>query len=193
MQVDGTATKERIDTDKNMLTMFNILRKNRRVRLEHLVLNRNSFAQTVENLFTLSFLVKDGRAEIKVDEKGVHLVCKILCKPFFHLCHKFFSFLLFFNHLHTTFSHFQHQRMLLLPMLLPLRWFLTNTLSSDLTSRIGRYLEPKNKKKKIAMCSKMRLRFYYVSTVFFLIGGLSWYFMYPTYMFSFFEQHIIPS
>ncbi|QHO16408.1 uncharacterized protein DS421_10g303280 [Arachis hypogaea] len=38
------------DTDKNILTMFNILRKNNVVKLENLILNRNSFAQTVENL-----------------------------------------------------------------------------------------------------------------------------------------------
>lgn len=78
MQVDDADTQKRTNTDGNMSTMFDILRMHRRVRLEHLVLNRSSFAQTVENLFTLSFLVKDGRAEIKVDEKGFHLVCKIL-------------------------------------------------------------------------------------------------------------------
>ncbi|KAL5808425.1 hypothetical protein ACOSQ3_029116 [Xanthoceras sorbifolium] len=73
-ELDDTVNKERTDADKNMLTMFNIMKKNRRVRLEYLVLNRNSFAQTVENLFALSFLVKDGRAEIIVDEKGCQLV-----------------------------------------------------------------------------------------------------------------------
>lgn len=73
-ELDGTATEEKTDTDKNMATMFDILRKNRTVHLENLILNRNSFAQTVENLFALSFLVKDGRAEIKVDEKGCHIV-----------------------------------------------------------------------------------------------------------------------
>lgn len=80
MQVDDTLTQKRTDTDGNMATMFDVLRKHRTVRLEHLVLNRFSFAQTVENLFALSFLVKDGRAEIEVDDKRFHLVCKILLK-----------------------------------------------------------------------------------------------------------------
>ncbi|XP_059463504.1 non-structural maintenance of chromosomes element 4 homolog A-like [Corylus avellana] len=73
-EFDDAVAQERTDTDKNMSTMFDILRKNRSVRLENLVLNRNSFAQTVENLFALTFLVKDGRAEIKVNEKGCHFV-----------------------------------------------------------------------------------------------------------------------
>ncbi|CAL5425964.1 unnamed protein product [Camellia sinensis] len=75
MQIEvKRAEEKRTDTDENMLTMFDILKSKRRVKLESLILNRKSFAQTVENLFALSFLVKDGRVIMAVDEKGSHLV-----------------------------------------------------------------------------------------------------------------------
>lgn len=69
--------EENVDTDKIMGTMFEILRGKRTVKLESLLLNRKSFAQTVENLFALSYLVKDGRVVIHMDANGFHLVCKI--------------------------------------------------------------------------------------------------------------------
>ncbi|VVA98960.1 unnamed protein product [Arabis nemorensis] len=71
-EVDETEAEKQTDTNNNMAIMFNILRKNKRVKIENLVFNRRSFAQTVENLFALSFLVKDGRVEILVEKNASH-------------------------------------------------------------------------------------------------------------------------
>ncbi|XP_023751579.1 non-structural maintenance of chromosomes element 4 homolog B-like [Lactuca sativa] len=73
-EIKDTVSKEKTDTEKIIATMFDILKTNKKVCLGNIVLNRISFAQTVENLFALSFLVKDGRVLITVDEKGSHYV-----------------------------------------------------------------------------------------------------------------------
>ncbi|KAL8494233.1 hypothetical protein ACS0TY_025142 [Phlomoides rotata] len=76
-KIENAAEEKEKDTVKNTEAMYGILRKARRVKVENLMLNRHSFAQTVENLFALSFLVKDGRVVIEVDENGSHFAVPI--------------------------------------------------------------------------------------------------------------------
>lgn len=74
VMVADSGSENSSETDKNIKTMFNILRKQKCARLEALVLNRRSFSQTVENIFALSFLVKDGRVEINLDNNKNHII-----------------------------------------------------------------------------------------------------------------------
>jgi hypothetical protein len=53
------------ETTKNVMQINSILEQlNRKVNLFELVINPESFGQTVENIFYLSFLVRDGKASI---------------------------------------------------------------------------------------------------------------------------------
>ncbi|XP_026435812.1 non-structural maintenance of chromosomes element 4 homolog B-like [Papaver somniferum] len=79
--LDGSAVGEKTETIKNIHTMFEVLKTRKKsVKFENVILNRNSFGQTAENLFALSFLVSMGRAEIEGDDDG-HLVVSLRNAP----------------------------------------------------------------------------------------------------------------
>lgn len=59
---DNTVSEEDEECELTPVSLFNF------------IINPNSFGQTIENLFHLSFLVRDGRADISLDDHGLPVV-----------------------------------------------------------------------------------------------------------------------
>src|SRR5436190_12057148 len=57
------------ETTRNVHTIANILQEEQPINLFEFIVNPESFGQTVENMFYLSFLIRDGKASID-DESG---------------------------------------------------------------------------------------------------------------------------
>jgi len=51
-----------------------LLRENSPINLFEFVINPRSFGQTIENIFYLSFTIRDARARITIDKNGLPIV-----------------------------------------------------------------------------------------------------------------------
>ncbi|KAF8633380.1 hypothetical protein AX17_004551 [Amanita inopinata Kibby_2008] len=63
------------ETTKNVLILENILENEEEpINIFKLIVNPRDFAQSVENLFYLSFLIRDGKVALEINESGEPLV-----------------------------------------------------------------------------------------------------------------------
>ncbi|CAB4409846.1 unnamed protein product [Rhizophagus irregularis] len=66
------------ETTRNVKMVFDILGENQPINFFEFIINPESFGQTVENLFYLSFLIRDGKVSID-DDSGQPIL--MLCQP----------------------------------------------------------------------------------------------------------------
>lgn len=73
-EVKNINTEAKQETDRLMEDMFDVIAARQTVGWLELVMNHASFSQTVENIFTLSFLVRDSKVSFTVSEASGMLV-----------------------------------------------------------------------------------------------------------------------
>ena len=57
------------------------MEQNGPVNLFRFVINPHDFAQSVENLFYLSFLIRDGECALEIEEDGEPVICAFSRSP----------------------------------------------------------------------------------------------------------------
>jgi hypothetical protein len=56
-----------------------VLEQVEKINLFKLVINPESFAQSVENIFYLSFLIRDAKVSFEISKLGEPVVCASFC------------------------------------------------------------------------------------------------------------------
>lgn len=71
---EGDIQKQENATSVLVRSVSQLLRQHSPINLFEFVINPRSFGQTIENIFYLSFSVRDARAEISIDKHGQPIV-----------------------------------------------------------------------------------------------------------------------
>ena len=64
------------ETSRNVEGVYRCLLKHQPINYFVFVVNPHSFSQTVENIFYFSFLIRDGKAKVELDEDDMPMICK---------------------------------------------------------------------------------------------------------------------
>jgi len=71
---EGDIQKQENATSHMVRQVADLLREHSPINLFEFVINPRSFGQTIENIFYLSFSVRDARAKIEMDRNGLPMV-----------------------------------------------------------------------------------------------------------------------